>query len=133
MITISIKNNNLKMTKSSLCKKRDCNVHEDLKVCLFMIIIISLTALTIIGISLCVNNNIKNDILSYESLIKNSKKTYVRSGYWLDRDRLCSVNDPCIMNCLEYSRYDLGCGPDDPECTYGHYDWCKDEPVGGQI
>ena len=45
----------------------------------------------------------------------------------------CTINNPCIMNCEEYNRYDIQCAKDNPDCTMGHYDYCNDEPVGGQI
>lgn len=131
---------NAKGCNAKECYAKDCkprkvnwNIHEDFKVCLFMIFIISLTALAVIGITLYIEGKIDSDKISYEELVKSSKKTIIISGYWPDGGRVCTKSDPCIMNCLEYSRYDLGCGPEDPDCTYGHYDWCREEPVGGQL
>lgn len=56
----------------------------------------------------------------------------VREGYWIDKDRWCSVKDPCKMLCNEYDRFDVQCAKDNLECTGGHYDSCLDSPVGGQ-
>jgi len=56
----------------------------------------------------------------------------VRAGYWIDKDRWCSVKNPCKMTCYEYDRFDVQCAKDNLECTGGHYDSCSDSPVGGQ-
>ena len=56
----------------------------------------------------------------------------VRAGYWIDKDRWCSVEDPCKMKCYEYDRFDVQCAKDNLECTGGHYDSCSDSPVEGQ-
>lgn len=52
----------------------------------------------------------------------------VRAGYWIDKDRWCSVEDPCIMSCREYDRFDVQCAKDNIECVGGHYDSCSDSP-----
>ena len=110
-------------SKHRECKKPNCELNEDFKICLSLISIISLVALALIGVTLL----IERDKQSYEELVRTSKKTIVRSGYWLDGMRWCSVDDPCIMNCKEYNRFDIGCGPENPGCTHGRYDWCRGE------
>ena len=119
------------MGSSTNILKRD--VYADVKVCLSIIVLLLIIQLFCGVIYILINHSIEMNNKEYEELVRTSKKTVVRSGYWSDGGRWCTVNDPCIMNCLEYSRYDLGCGPEEPECSYGHYDWCKDEPTGGQI
>jgi hypothetical protein len=119
------------MNSSLKLLKRD--VYSDIKVCMSILGVLLIASLFSGVIYIFISYRIELNNKNYEELVRTSKKTVVRSGYWPDGERLCNISNPCIMNCLEYSRYDLGCGPEDPECSYGHYDWCKDEPVGGQI
>lgn len=65
----------------------------------------------------------------YRELVNNTK-IVVNQGYWIDKDIYCTINNPCIMNCEEYNRYDIQCAKDNPDCTMGRYDYCNDEPVG---
>ena len=116
--------NNYKLKE---CKKIDCKIPEKFKVCLDLMCVISICALVIIGLWLLVEGQLESNKEAYEELVRSSKKTIVRAGYWPDGGRWCSVQDPCIMNCQEYNRFDIGCGPDNPGCTHGRYDWCKDE------
>jgi hypothetical protein len=108
-------------------KKVNCSLNEEFKTCILLICVISFTALAVIGVTLLIEGKMDEDNRTYEELVKSSKKTIVRAGYWPDGMRWCSVNDPCIMNCREYNRFDIGCGPENTECTHGRYDWCKDE------
>ena len=113
--------------------EKKCNISEQIKICIVLIILITTCILIITGICVYIKNSIDSDKQDFEELVKHSSKTYVRNGYWLDKQRSCSIDNPCIMNCLEYSRFIIGCGPDNPTCTHGHYDWCKDKPSRGQI
>ena len=110
-----------------------CKIHEQFKICCIILIIIPLCALTVIGIVLLIEHKIDADKRAFSELVKHSSKTYVRNGYWYDKQISCSKEAPCVMNCLEYNRFIIGCGPDNPTCTHGHYDWCKDKPAHGQI
>lgn len=74
--------------------------------------------------------NVMMEKQDYEHLLE-TKKTVVRSGYWQDKGMSCSVQKPCIMNCEEYSRFEVDCSPDNLTC-HGDYDWCHDRPRGGQ-
>jgi len=111
--------------------KRD--VYADVRVCLSIIVFLLIIQLFCGVIYILTNHVIEMNNKEYEELIKSSKKTIVRTGYWPDGERWCTLNDPCTMDCQEYNRFDIGCGPDNPGCTVGHYDWCKEEPTGGQI
>tara|TARA_Y100000590_G_scaffold125273_1_gene143304 strand:+ start:486 stop:854 length:369 start_codon:yes stop_codon:yes gene_type:complete len=114
-------------SKLKECKRPTCELNENFKTCLSLMVIISLVALALIGVTLLIEGKMDEDKQSYEELVRTSKKTIVRSGYWPDGMRWCSVDDPCIMNCKEYNRFDIGCGPENPGCTHGRYDWCRDE------
>ena len=114
-------------SKLKECKRPTCELNENFKTCLLLLVIIYLVALALIGVTLLIEGQMDEDKQSYEELVRTSKKTIVRSGYWSDGMRWCSVDDPCIMNCKEYNRFVIGCGPENPGCTHGRYDWCRDE------
>ena len=60
--------------------------------------------------------------------------TIVKAGYWNDRERMCSVENPCYMNCIEYNRFDIQCEKENRQCILGRYDYCRNEPtynIGG--
>lgn len=61
------------------------------------------------------------------------KNMVVKSGYWNDQKRMCSVESPCYMNCIEYNRFDIGCEKSNRDCILGRYDYCRDEPTGQWI
>ena len=54
----------------------------------------------------------------------------VRDGYWIDKDRWCSVEYPCKMSCHEYDRFDVQCAKDNIDCIGGHYNSCDDSLRG---
>lgn len=114
-------------SKYNECKKPTCELNEDFKICLSLILVISFMALVTLEFTLLIERQMDEGKQSYEELVRRSNKTIVRSGYWPDGMRWCSVDDPCIMNCKEYNRFDIGCGPENPGCTHGRYDWCRDE------
>ena len=57
------------------------------------------------------------------------KNTIVKAGYWNDKERMCSVENPCYMNCIEYNRFDIQCEKENRQCILGRYDYCRDEPT----
>ena len=117
----------INLYKLKECPKVDCSLNENFKTCICLIFTITFMALALIGVTLLIEGKLYEDKQSYEELVKTSKKTIVRDGYWPDGGRWCSMEDPCVMNCQEYNRFDIGCGPENPGCTHGRYDWCRDE------
>ena len=117
----------INLYKLKECPKVDCSLNENFKTCLCLIFTITFMALALIGVTLLIEGKLYEDKQSYEELVKTSKKTIVRDGYWPDGGRWCSMEDPCVMDCQEYNRFDIGCGPENPGCTHGRYDWCRDE------
>ena len=93
----------INLYKLKECPKVDCSLNENFKTCLCLIFTITFMALALIGVTLFIE-----DKQSYEELVKTSKKTIVRDGYWPDGGRWCSMEDPCVMNCQEYNRFDIG-------------------------
>ena len=53
----------------------------------------------------------------------------VTFGYWNDQKRMCSIESPCYMNCIEYNRFEIGCEKSNRDCILGRYDYCRDEPT----
>ena len=97
------------------------------KVCLFTFVVL----LTIVLIVILYSHIYKLVFVKTEEneIDYNKKTTIVRSGYWNDKERMCSYDKPCYMNCIEYNRFDIFCEKNDRKCIMGHYDYCRGETV----
>ena len=121
------------MSKSLKIKEK-CNTtcSEFIPVCVAIVVIIIFIFMIIVAFEphKYYKNNYEEYVHEHETLIKESSKFVIRSGWWPDGNRECSPDKPCILNCAEYNRFKILCDPDNLDCTMGRYDYCKDEPNG---
>ena len=123
-------NNNGKVSKKH-CR---CQESRQIKGCSCIII----HAIYMIAFLCILCSYIYDIISSYnspdDSIDYYKENTIVKAGYWNDQERMCSVENPCYMNCIEYNRFDIQCEKENRQCILGRYDYCRDEPtynIGG--
>ena len=116
-------NNKTKMSSKKNCRCQESRQIKDCPCIIFMICIIVFMCI------LC--SYIYEIISSYhspdDSIDYYKKYTIVKAGYWNDQERMCSVENPCYMNCIEYNRFDIQCEKENRKCILGRYDYCRDE------
>ena len=117
-------NNKAKVSSKKICQCQGTNLFKDYSCFIFTICMI---------VFMCILCSYIYDIVSSyepdESPDYYKTNTIVKAGYWNDRERMCSVENPCYMNCIEYNRFDIHCEKENRLCILGRYDYCRNEPT----